>query len=268
MGVVEFRAFGMPSTAAELTARAALLRALAARAATAPVPLPLVDRGAALHDRYGLPALLLDDLREVLADLDAHGLGLGPALEAPLLAPPLPLVRVELPGASLTITPAREFWPLMGDVASQERSGSRLVDSSSERVEALVTAADGGGPGLLTAAGRDVPLHVAGSGRFVAGIRARAFVPSPGLHPGLPPTDPLSLSWEREGRALEIHLHRWIPGGGAYPGLPADADEAASRRRERVVVREGTRSSGAVDSSPLVGPDASCTLDLRRLAAP
>ena len=39
-------------------------------------------------------------------------------------------------------------------------------------------------------------------------------------------------------------------------------------RRERVVVREGTRSSGAVDSSPLVGPDASCTLDLRRLAAP
>jgi uncharacterized protein (DUF2126 family) len=263
MGVVEFRAFGMPPTAAELTARAALLRALAARAATASVALPLVDRGAALHDRYGLPALLLDDLREVLADLDAHGLGLGPALEEPLLAPPQPLARVELPGASLAITPAREFWPLMGDVASQERSGSRLVDSSSERVEALVTTTDGGGPGLLAAAGRPVPLRVAGGARFVAGIRARAFVPSPGLHPGLPPADPLSLRWEREGRALEIDLHRWIPGGGAYPGLPGDAAEAARRRRERVVVREGTPREEAL---PAPERGDSCTVDLRRLA--
>jgi uncharacterized protein (DUF2126 family) len=151
----------------------------------------------------------------------------------------------------------------MGDVASQERSGSRLVDSSSERVEALVTTADGGGPGLLAAVGREVPLHAVGGGRFLAGIRARAFVPSPGLHPGLPPTDPLSLSWEREGRVIGVDLHRWIPGGGSYPGLPADAAEAARRRRERVVVREGTRASGT-SPSPVPGKAGAYTLDLRR----
>ncbi len=272
MGVVEFRALGMPVSHEGMTARAALLRALAARAAADPVTLPLVDWGAALHDRFALPSVLLDDLREVLDDLSRHGLGLGPSLAAELSRPAPPVARIERGGATLTLSRAREFWPLFGDVASQETSGSRLVDSSGARLEAIVEVPADGDPGRLTAMGWEVPLTQSGPGRHVAGIRYRAFVPNPGFHPGLPASDPLLLRWETGATALAIELHGWIPGGGVYGGLPGDAEEAARRRSERVVVREEEALSprepgpGSTFNGP-VPPHAhwAFTVDLRRL---
>ena len=273
MGLVEFRALGMPERPETMSARAALLRALAARASADPVSLPLVDWGGALHDRFALPTLLLDDLSEVLSDLTLHRLGLGPALVAELTRRPPPVARVERAGAALTLSKAREFWPLVGDVASQERSGSRLVDSSGARLETLVEVDQGDPPGRLTAMGWDVPLVPIGRRRHVAGIRYRAFVPSPGFHPGLPAADPLRLRWEIGGTAIAIDLHGWIPGGGVYDGLPGGADEATRRRAARVVVREETAaapgdSGDSRSTSP--GPVPPCghgafTLDLRRL---
>jgi len=170
-----------------------------------------------------------------LADLAAHGFGLG-ALEALLLEPPRPLARVECGEASLEISPALEFWPLLGDLASQEGQGARLVDSSAERVQLCVCAPDGD-PGVLAAWGWAVPLQAVDERRSVAGLRYRAFSPSPGLHPGLLPHDPLVFSWSRGGEGVSIALHGWRPGGGAYDGLPKDAVEAARRRADRVVVR-------------------------------
>src|SRR5439155_1156376 len=84
----EFRALRMEPTPARMTAVAALLRALAARFAIAPSGAgePLVHWGTALHDRFALPCFLDEDLRAVLADLDAHGVGLGPAITAARLA--------------------------------------------------------------------------------------------------------------------------------------------------------------------------------------
>jgi hypothetical protein len=62
------------------------------------------------------------------------------------------------------------------------------------------------------------------------------FGPSPGLHPGLPPLDPLVIEW-RVGKAWQrISLWSWKPDGGAYAGLPRDAVDAAIRRQARVVV--------------------------------
>ena len=267
MGVVEFRALGMSARPEGMSARAALLRALAARAAADPVTLPLVDWGAALHDRFALPCVLFEDLAEVLADLDAHGRGLGPALTAELTRPAPLVARVERDGARLTLSSAREFWPLVGDVASQEMSGSRVVDSSGARLEALVEVADGEFPGRLTAMGRDVPLVPLGAGRHVAGIRYRSFVPNPGFHPGLPASDPLLLRWELRKNAFAIELHGWIPGGGVYEGLPRGAEEAARRRAERVVIREEKpdRSRSTVAGSVRPHAHGTFTVDLRRL---
>jgi uncharacterized protein (DUF2126 family) len=106
-----------------------------------------------------------------------------------------------------------------------------------------------------------VPLHATDGGRrHVAAVRYRAFAPRPGLHPGLPVTDPVVLTWEREGHRTAIELHGWLPGGGVYPGLPADAGEARRRRRERVRVSEpGPLSLLRPPTAPGV------TLDLRRL---
>jgi uncharacterized protein (DUF2126 family) len=235
LGLVELRALRMQRAPERLVAIAALFRALLARLATDPLRTPLADWGRELHDRFALPLLLQVDLREVLAELSAHGFGLG-SLEALLLEPPRPLACVECGAASLEISPALEFWPLLGDVASQEGQGARLVDSSTARLQLCVRAPDGD-PGIIAAQGWAVPLQVVDAQRYVAGVRYRAFAPRPGLHPGLEPHDPLLVTWSRGDEAVSIALYEWIPAGGAYAGLPQDAMEAALRCADRVVVR-------------------------------
>jgi len=258
MGVVELRSLRMPATPERLVALGALFRAIAARLARDPYEDALVDWGPELHDRASLPFYLEQDLRGVIEDLEKQGFGLGPRLRAALLAPVPDIARVELAGATLAIKPAVDFWPLVGDVASQERASARTVDASSERVELRVTS-PGQPPGQMAAQGVEVALEPGGGATHLAAVRYRAFAPRPGLHPGLGPHDPLVVEWERRGEAVRIELHGWRPGGGAYQALPADAEEAERRRRERVVVRPGrfrpTRRA----------PSGRLTLDLRRL---
>lgn len=237
MGVVELRALRMPPTPERLVALAALFRAVAARLASAPFEEPLLDWGGRLHEAFGLPWTLRRDLERVLEDLAAHGLGLGPALAGELLRPPEPLALVTLQGRALEISPALSFWPLVGDVASQELRGARYVDSSTARLQLLLGGGGGGGADVLSASGWRVPMRELGSGRgWLGSVTYRAFVPRPGLHPGISPSDPLVLCWAHGGQAVRIALHGWNPSGGPYPGLPRDAVEARSRRRSRVVV--------------------------------
>lgn len=260
MGVVELRALRMPSSPDRLVAVGALFRAVAARLAVAPFEEPLLDWGPELHDRASLPHWLARDEAEVLRDLEGHGFTLGRGLRAALAPEGNDVARVDLAGATLTIRRAPDFWPLLGDVASQEGRTARLVDASSERLELLVSS-PGTPPGRIAAQGVEVVLEAAGGPFHVGAVRYRAFAPSPGLHPGLGPHDPLVVEWERRGEAVRVELHGWKPGGGAYDGLPADGEEAARRRRERVVVRPGRFRN------PLRAPSARLTLDLRRLPA-
>jgi uncharacterized protein (DUF2126 family) len=261
LGLVELRALRMPPSARRLAAVAALFRAVAARLCTVPYDEPLADWGGALHDQLALPTFLEADLRTVLADLAHGGLGLGPAASGLLLERPEPIAELRIGRAILTVVPAAEFWPLFGDVASQERATARLVDASCERVEVAISLPPGQPPGRVGVAGWELPLHLADGGRrHVAGVRYRAFTPRPGLHPGLPALDPLVITWEREGQRLGLELHGWLPEGGTYDGLPADATEARRRRRERV----RTTSPGPLN---LLWPRvvSGVTLDLRRL---
>jgi uncharacterized protein (DUF2126 family) len=260
MGVVELRALRMPPAPERLLALGALFRAVAARLARAPFEEPLLDWGPELHDRASLPHWLGQDLAAVMADLAEHGLAPGKRLQSWLAPEGAELARVEHAGGTLAVRRATDFWPLMGDVASQEGATARLVDASSERLELLVTS-PGTPPGRLAAQGVEVALEAAGGPLHVGAVRYRAFAPQPGLHPGLGPHDPLVLEWERRGEAVRIELHGWKPGGGGYDVLPADAAEAALRRLERVVVRPGRFRN------PLRAPSARLTLDLRRLPA-
>ena len=273
LGVVELRSLAMPSTPERMTALAALFRALAARLARAPYREPLIDWGAALHDRFALPMLLSLDLHEVLADLDAHGVGLGARMRGELSRPVEPIVRTRFDDAELTISPAREFWPLLGDTASQEHAGARLVDASTERLEIVVRTSSTTRPGSLSVGGTRVPLVPllaspggrASEASYVAAVRYRAFVPAPGLHASLSANDPIRFVWTRGDRAIAVTLHAWRPDGGGYDGLPTSEPEAARRRKERVVIApcppEPTRDLDPV--SPTVS-DARFTVDLRR----
>jgi uncharacterized protein (DUF2126 family) len=97
---------------------------------------------------------------------------------------------------------------------------------------------------------------------WVRGLRRRVYQPQPGLHAGIAPVDPLALALhDRAGRAVQVRLWNWRPGGGAYDGLPADAAEAAQRRAERVAI--GSIGPGG-ELPPLIpGLPGGWTVDLR-----
>ncbi len=235
MGLVELRAIRMPERPAMLAACAALFRSIVARLVVSHYRAPLVDWHDELHDRFALPAALRHDLRLVLGDLDDHGLGLPAQLRRELDAWRSPGITCRLGEATLAIRPALEFWPLVGDVASQERAGARTVDASTARLELSL---DGPGPDAIAVAGRWAHLRALGDGVRAIGVRRRVYLPQPGLHPGLPVTDPLVIEWAWAGRAQRVELWAWRPGGGPYAGLPRDADEALARRQERIRVSE------------------------------
>ncbi|MDX1432788.1 MAG: transglutaminase family protein, partial [Gammaproteobacteria bacterium] len=243
-GLVEFRALRMGATPEATAALASLLRALVAMLAEHPYREPLRDWGDTLHDRFSLPFYLAADMREVLGELDTHHLGLAAPIQSRLLDDGHRLLAVRpLVGARLEIRRAVEFWPLVGDVATQEQGGSRLVDASTARIEVRLRAS-GEGSDLdgwrLSALGWDLPLReerdAHGPVRLV-GLRYRSFAPWRGLHPTLTVQAPLELAIAHALHgAWRVTLHEWRPDGGPYAGLPVDAEEARARRDARCVL--------------------------------
>jgi uncharacterized protein (DUF2126 family) len=273
LGLVEFRSLRMAAEPAQLSALVALLRAVVAMVATAPPGGPLTQWGDALHDRFSLPFYLRADLVDVLAELQGAGLGLGPVLESLLLDDARRrIAAVALPGATLHLSRAVEFWPLLGDVASQEQGGSRRVDASTTRVEVRLQDADrerSPGGWQVSVCGVALPLSEERDERGVcrvAGVRYRTFVPEAGLHPVLPVDAPLSLRLEHPMHgAHRVTLHEWRPDGGAYEGLPRDRAQAMARRAERCVLEPA-----APQAAPAAAPRRARgehVLDLRWLRA-
>jgi len=274
LGLVEFRAFRMPPSPEHATALACLLRAVAAMLARAAVVPNLWRWGDALHDRFALPFYLQRDLHVVLADLFAAGLGLAAPIRERLLHDPARrLATATFDGVSVDIDQGLEFWPLVGDVASQETGGSRLVDASTARLQIVLRPLPGAQFGLddweLGAEGRRVALRGerdAEGPLRVGGLRYRSFRPTLGLHPCLPARDRVELTLARRGsgRHLRLVVHAWRPDGEAYAGLPADLAEAAARRQERLHTTIVDDSAAALVDPPAAAVSPHC-LDLRRL---
>lgn len=275
LGLVEFRAFRMPRSPQRACAIAALLRGVAALLSRRHPAPQLRDWGDALHDRYALPFFLRQDLRVVLEDLAGSGLGLGECIEAELLDEPTRSVwSTAFGGCLLTLEPAVEFWPLVGDVASQEAGGSRLVDSSTSRLQVSLRSDGTEGPPLagwqLRVGDTQVPLRSerdsAGELRLI-GLRYRDFNPWHGLHPAIGPLGPvtLTLTHPELELALRASLHGWQPDGLPYHGLPATLESAAERRAERLVIRELARADLPPAQAAPPAALSEYTVDLRRL---
>ncbi|HEU0030429.1 MAG TPA: transglutaminase family protein [Kofleriaceae bacterium] len=260
MGIVELRAVRMPERPTMLAALAVLMRSIVARLVVAHYRSPLVDWHDELHDRFALPSALSRDLRIVLGDLDEHGLGVPAQLRRELEAWRPPGITCRLGDSTLGLRPALEFWPLVGDVASQERAGARIVDASTQRWEITL---EGPGPDRIAVAGRWAHLRAVGDGVRAVGVRRRIYQPSPGLHPGLPTTDPLVVEWSWAGRGQRIELWAWRPDGGPYAGLPRDEDEAMARRQERIRV---STFEGDVTATGHWSESRPFTIDLRSRA--
>jgi len=253
LGLVEFRSLRMQHTPHRATAIACLFRAVIAMLAARPYDLPLIDWGRSLHDRFALPFYLRADLDAVLAELDEAELGLEQPIQDVLRQDTFRFLgKVEFPFGTLELWRGLEFWPLVGDAASPEQSGSsRMIDASTTRIEIRWLPpsrepADNGAPGSwldwdLYVDETCLPLRHERDSRGelkLFGVRYGSFVPASGLHPTLEVQAPLTLTLRHVDHDTRyvIQLHEWQPDGEAYPGLPADLDEARERRSARVTV--------------------------------
>ena len=253
LGLVEFRGLRMQHTPQRATAIACLLRAVIALLATRPYALPLIDWGRELHDRFALPFYLQADLDTVLAELDAARLGLEAPIQAVLRQDTFRFLgKLDFPFGTLELWRGLEFWPLVGDAASPEQSGSsRFVDASTTRIEIRWRPPSAGAAGTLDTGhwqdgalsvdGVTLPLRPERDSRGdlkVFGVRYASFAPRSGLHPVLGSQAPLTLTLGHTDHDVQydVTLHEWQPDGEAYPGLPVDLLEAGERRAARMTV--------------------------------
>jgi uncharacterized protein (DUF2126 family) len=273
LGLVEFRAFRMQHTPERAAALAALLRAVLAMLIQGDHETELVDWGAALHDRFALPFYLEADLRAIMRDIAVAGLPLGAPLRDELTSNDWRTWKeFEFGDFTLTVRHALEFWTLVGDATLQSGT-SRLVDSSSRRIELAVRARTRPGLGRLRTLrlrvdGIDLPLrteHDALGPVRLFGVRYRSFVPSQGLHPTLGSQSPLPILLvdPNQPDALEVTLHEWRPDGAAYDGLPWCMSDAQARRSQRCPERRVPRSRMAPSRMPPRGALSPWSLDLR-----
>ena len=270
LGLLEFRAFRMPLSAQRAVAIAMLLRSICAMLVDDDRAPQLQDWQDELHDRFALPLFLQEDLEQVLADIAAAGCGLDPVLRNELLEDPN-RGRWSCPFESgeLRIEQAIEYWPLVGDVATQETGGSRLVDSSTLRLQLSLHAGDAAralDDWRLQIADYLLPLQARHNGSVrLIGLRYRDFAPWRGLHPTVVPLNPvvLYLSSPRSPDAYRIELHNWRPNSIPYDGLPRDFADAAKRRTERFSVATIRRDQVPAAKSAPTGALSTYCFDLR-----
>jgi uncharacterized protein (DUF2126 family)/transglutaminase-like putative cysteine protease len=265
-GLIELRAFEMPPHHRLMVAQLALMRALTASFVNAPYDRAPVRWGQALHDRFLLPQFLWRDFEDVLAHLGASGVPLPTDAYRAFLELRCPLAgTLQFGDLTVAVRNALEPWPVLGEELSATGT-SRFVDSSMERIEVLV---DGLVPErhAVTVNGQRLPLHpTERAGRFVAGVRFRAWAPPHSLHAHLGIHHPLRIdvldTWaNRSVGACAYHV--WHPEGRAFDQPPLTRSEAVARRSRRFTIESPMPWPARVQETA-INPNEPYTLDLRR----
>ena len=265
-GLVELRAFEMPSHVRMAVAQMILLRSMIAAFADKPYDHPLARHGQLLHDRYLLPFWMWRDFEDVLAFLADRGQPLPEAGYRPFIELRCPVVgHLVARDVRLEIRNAIEPWHVLGEEMTTAGT-SRFVDSSMERIEVL---ADGIIPERhrVLVNGQVLPMVPTGkAGQHVGGVRFRAWAPPHALHAHLGIHHPVRMDvldvWgQRSLGACAYHV--WHPEGRAFDAPPLTRFEAAARRAQRFTV-EPAMPWPVMPLAASAHPDAPYTLDLRR----
>ncbi len=236
LGILEFRGFEMPPHARMALVQVLLLRCLVARFWKKPYSGKLVRWGTALHDKFMLPHYVWQDIKEVIADLNAEGYPFQLEWLAPFEEFRFPHYgNMNIGDINLELRWAIEPWHVLGEEVSSFGT-SRYVDSSVERLQVKLTGIVSERY-ILCCNGRRVPLHNTGrSGEYVGAVRYRAWQPPSALHPRIGVHAPLVFdlydSWN--GRSIgACTYHVTHPGGRSYDDFPVNAFAAEARRVNR-----------------------------------
>jgi uncharacterized protein (DUF2126 family) len=193
LGLIEFRAIETLPNAPWTGAVALLWSALAAWLLENPRRGKLRDLSTQLHDRFFLPSILWNDLREIFADLAGAGFLIDEKVFRAIWEWKFPvLLRAGKPGASFEVRRAHESWPLLCETPVDGGTTSRFVDTSMERLEIFADPAFARSH-KIRAANRPLELKPQPDGSYLAGLRYRRTNLYPSLHPGLPPQVPLEI---------------------------------------------------------------------------
>lgn len=235
-GILEFRGFEMPPHSRMALVQALLIRSLIARFWDEPYHKPLARWGTGLHDKFMLPHYAWADLKDVVQDLQDHGLPFQLDWLAPFEEFRYPHYgRVQIDDIGIELRWAIEPWHVLGEEISSFGT-SRYVDSSVERLQVKLTGLDEGRY-VVTCNGHQVPLHKTGRhGEYVAGVRYRAWQPPSALHPTIGVHAPLTFdiidTWNGHSIGGCVY-HVNHPGGRSYDTYPVNSHEAESRRVNR-----------------------------------
>jgi uncharacterized protein (DUF2126 family) len=265
LGLVEMRGFEMPPHPQMSLVQQLLVRALVARFWERPYTARLVRWGTMVHDRFFLPYFVWQDFQDVLHETVACGLPLRAAWFEPHFEFRFPLVgTLARDGLVLELRQAIEPWHVLGEEAAAGAT-ARYVDSSLERVQALVRGMVPTRHGLLCN-GQPVPLHPTGTaGEGVAGVRYRGWQPPHCLHPTVPVDTPLQFDLVDLWAARSIGrcaYHVAHPGGRNYDQRPVNAGEAEARRGARFFAF-GHATDMSIPRPGDLDPELPFTLDLR-----
>ncbi|WP_407333595.1 DUF2126 domain-containing protein [Enterovibrio sp. 27052020O] len=235
-GLLEFRGFEMPPHARMSLVQILLVRCLVARFWKAPYHKPLVRWGTTLHDKFMMPHYVWEDIKEVVDDLQRHGLPFKLEWLAPFEEFRFPHYgRQQIDGIELELRWAIEPWHVLGEEVTQSGT-SRYVDSSVERLQVRLTGLTENRY-VLSCNGRGVPLKSTGrQGEYIAAIRYRAWSPPSALHPTLGVDAPLVFDLIDTWNGMSIGgctYHVSHPGGRSYDDLPVNSNTAESRRVSR-----------------------------------
>jgi uncharacterized protein (DUF2126 family) len=236
LGILEFRAFDMPPHKQMSLLQMLLIRTLIAWFWKKPYTHDLVRWGTQLNDKFMLPHYAYEDMKEVVADLNAAGYPFRIDWFDPFFEFRFPHYgRLQLQGMEMEIRMGIEPWHVLGEEMSSSGT-ARFVDSSLERIQVKLTQMNGERYVLLCN-GLRVPLQAtAVKGEYVCGIRYRAWQPPSALHPTIGPDTPLVLdivdTWN--GRSIGgCTYYVSHPGGRNYDTFPVNSFEAESRRVSR-----------------------------------
>ena len=236
LGIVEMRAFDMPPHKQMCLSQILLIRALTAAFWKNPYRQKLVRWGTELHDRFLIHHFVKEDMTEVVRYLQEQGFDFKLKWLEPFFEFRFPLLgEVNMGTVKLSVRTAIEPWHVLGEEMSNTGT-ARFVDSSVERVEVVISGMNPERHKLLCNK-TIVPLTETGTrGKYVAGIRYKAWNPPSALHPTIGADVPLVFdvydTWNKRSIG-GCTYHVAHPGGRNYVTFPVNSFEAEARRINR-----------------------------------